>query len=77
MPTYSYRCARCATLFDELIMDEQETVHCPSCASPEVRRTVTAAACCTSGETLRAGSCACDAGRSANGCCGASGCSLE
>ena len=38
MPIYEYRCGGCAKTFEELVRSADETVACPSCASPKVER---------------------------------------
>jgi putative FmdB family regulatory protein len=40
MPIYEYRCRACGQEFQQLVRGQTARVVCPSCQSPEVRRTL-------------------------------------
>jgi putative FmdB family regulatory protein len=66
VPIYEYRCSPCGQEFQKLVSGQSE-VACPSCRSPEVRRTLSIFG-------IRGGSAAVAAERTGGTCCGAGGC---
>jgi len=43
MPIYKFQCEACEHQFESLVMKRDETVSCPSCASKQLRKLITAA----------------------------------
>ena len=66
MPIYEYRCPGCGQEFQKLVYG-QSAVACPSCQSPEVRRTLSIFG-------IRGGSAPVASERVGATCCGAGGC---
>ncbi|NDY42929.1 zinc ribbon domain-containing protein [Dissulfurirhabdus thermomarina] len=42
MPIYEFECAACGECFEELVLGGRSDVKCPKCASPEVRKKLSA-----------------------------------
>ncbi len=38
MPIYEYECSSCEKEFEELVRSSSQSVKCPACESPKVRR---------------------------------------
>ncbi len=44
MPIFEYRCGKCGALFEELVMRASQEVSCPSCASTDLEKLISAVA---------------------------------
>lgn len=66
MPIYEYRCTQCGHEFQKLVYG-QTTVACPSCRSPQVRRTLSVFG-------IRGGAQPVATEGGGGGCCGPGGC---
>lgn len=38
MPVFEYRCKKCGNEFEELVLNQNEKVKCPSCSSDQVEK---------------------------------------
>ncbi len=70
MPVYEYRCGACGTEFERYLSTGSAPVACPSCASAEVRRTLSVVA-------IRGGAAPAGSTAPAGGGCCAGGCSCH
>ena len=54
MPIYEFKCAKCGSVFEELILSAKkyaDELNCPSCGSPDTEKLISAAAVPASGFT--------------------------
>lgn len=42
MPIFEFACKQCQSRFETLVLNPQETVHCPECASVELEKLISA-----------------------------------
>ncbi|MFQ5581864.1 MAG: FmdB family zinc ribbon protein [Mariprofundaceae bacterium] len=42
MPIYEYQCQSCDRQFETLVMQRNESVHCPACNSTELKKLISA-----------------------------------